>query len=77
LDKAEKSSLNKKILKERKYCIKGYNTLQLIKILIGKNMAVETVGQKFVCSVCGNEIEVTKAGGGTITCCGQDMQEVQ
>jgi desulfoferrodoxin-like iron-binding protein len=40
-------------------------------------MAVENEGQKFVCSVCGNEVEVTKAGGGTLVCCGQDMQEAQ
>jgi desulfoferrodoxin-like iron-binding protein len=38
-------------------------------------MAVENVGEKYVCSVCGNEVEVTKAGGGTLVCCGQDMDK--
>lgn len=38
-------------------------------------MAVENVGEKYVCTVCGNEVEVTKAGGGTLVCCGQDMDK--
>ena len=39
-------------------------------------MAVIKVGQKFVCSVCGNEVEIKKAGGGTLVCCSLEMQEV-
>ena len=31
------------------------------------------VGQKYFCSICGNEVSVTKAGGGTLVCCGQEM----
>ena len=27
----------------------------------------------FKCALCGNTIEVLNVGGGTITCCGQDM----
>jgi len=38
------------------------------------NMAVEQVGEKYRCNVCGNEVEVTKAGGGTLVCCGEDME---
>jgi desulfoferrodoxin-like iron-binding protein len=37
-------------------------------------MSVTKVGEKFVCSICGNEVEVTNAGGGTLVCCGLDMQ---
>ena len=37
-------------------------------------MAVKKVGEKYRCSVCGNEVTVTKVGGGTLVCCGQDME---
>ena len=37
-------------------------------------MAVEKVGEKYRCNVCGNEVVVTKVGGGTLVCCGQDME---
>jgi desulfoferrodoxin-like iron-binding protein len=37
-------------------------------------MAVNNVGEKYRCNVCGNEVEVTKVGGGTLVCCGQDME---
>jgi desulfoferrodoxin-like iron-binding protein len=40
-------------------------------------MAVERVGEKYRCNVCGNEVEVTKAGGGTLVCCGEDMELVE
>ena len=40
-------------------------------------MGVEKVGEKYRCNVCGNEVEVTKAGGGTLVCCGQDMELVE
>ena len=29
--------------------------------------------QTYSCSVCGNEVEVQNVGGGTLTCCGQEM----
>ncbi len=35
-------------------------------------MAIEKL-QIFKCSVCGNIIEVVHAGGGTLVCCGKDM----
>ncbi|NTU99104.1 desulfoferrodoxin FeS4 iron-binding domain-containing protein [Candidatus Falkowbacteria bacterium] len=35
------------------------------------------VEQVYVCSICGNEVKVIKAGGGELVCCGQpmDLQE--
>jgi superoxide reductase len=32
------------------------------------------VGQKYMCDICGNEVEVTKAGAGTLICCGKPMK---
>ena len=39
-----------------------------------ETMAVEKVGEHYKCNVCGNEVTVTKVGGGTLVCCGQDME---
>ena len=39
-------------------------------------MAVNQVGEIYFCNVCGNKIEVIKVGGGTLVCCGQDMERV-
>ncbi|HNZ86434.1 MAG TPA: hypothetical protein PLD95_01700 [bacterium] len=38
-------------------------------------MNVEQVGQKFICEICGNEIIVTKVGGGELVCCDEPMVE--
>ena len=38
-------------------------------------MAVEKVGEKYRCNVCGNEVTVTKVGGGELVCCGQPMEK--
>jgi desulfoferrodoxin-like iron-binding protein len=40
-------------------------------------MAVKKVGEKYRCNVCGNEVTVTKVGGGTLVCCGQDMELIK
>jgi desulfoferrodoxin-like iron-binding protein len=40
-------------------------------------MGVEKVGEKYLCSICGNEVKVTKVGGGTLVCCGQDMELIK
>ncbi len=37
-------------------------------------MAVKNVGENYKCNICGNEVTVTNAGGGTLVCCGQDME---
>jgi desulfoferrodoxin-like iron-binding protein len=36
-------------------------------------MGVKQVGEKYLCEVCGNAVEVTKVGGGTLVCCGKPM----
>jgi superoxide reductase len=40
-------------------------------------MAVEKIGEKYRCNVCGNEVVVTEVGGGTLVCCGQDMERIE
>ncbi len=40
-------------------------------------MAVEKVGERYVCNICGNEVSVTKVGGGILVCCGEEMQLVE
>ena len=45
----------------------------------GKNMvkmADIKVGDKFRCSVCGNVVVLTKAGGGTLMCCSKSMERI-
>lgn len=39
-------------------------------------MGVEKVGEKYKCNICGNEVEVTKVGGGELVCCGQPMEKI-
>ena len=45
-----------------------------VKCKGGGGMSVEKVGERYRCNVCGNEVTVTKAGGGTLVCCGEDME---
>jgi len=40
-------------------------------------MAVKEIGEKYRCSVCGNEVAVIKVGGGTLVCCGKEMQKIE
>jgi len=40
-------------------------------------MAVRITGEKYRCNVCGNEVVVTKAGGGELVCCGKPMEEIE
>jgi superoxide reductase len=39
-------------------------------------MAIEKLGENYRCNVCGNEVTVTKVGGGTLVCCGKDMERI-
>ena len=36
--------------------------------------SVKKVGERYLCNICGNEVEVTKAGGGELVCCGEPME---
>ena len=40
-------------------------------------MAVKHFGEVYKCNICGNEVEVIKVGGGTLACCGQNMEEIE
>lgn len=39
-------------------------------------MGVKNAGEKYRCNVCGNEVTVTKVGGGILVCCGKNMKLV-
>ena len=32
-------------------------------------------GQKFKCTICGNEVLITHEGAGTLFCCGKPMEQ--
>jgi desulfoferrodoxin-like iron-binding protein len=40
-------------------------------------MAVKKVGEKYRCNICGNEVTVTKVGGGELVCCGKPMEKIE
>ena len=40
----------------------------------GEIVGVQEVDEKYRCNICGNEVVVTKVGGGTLVCCGEDME---
>ncbi len=40
-------------------------------------MAVNKAVEKYRCNVCGNEVVVTKVGGGTLVCCRQEMKKIE
>ncbi len=40
-------------------------------------VSVKKEGEKYRCNVCGNEVTVTKVGGGTLVCCGEDMKLIE
>lgn len=39
-----------------------------------KGMAMNQLGKRYRCEVCGIEILCTKAGNGTVECCGKEMK---
>jgi len=39
-------------------------------------MQVKKVGEKYRCNICGNEVIVTKVGGGELVCCGKPMEKI-
>jgi desulfoferrodoxin-like iron-binding protein len=40
-------------------------------------MAIEKVGEKYRCDICGNVVVVVEAGGGELVCCGQPMEKIE
>lgn len=40
-------------------------------------MNVEMIGETYRCNTCGNEVEVTVAGGGELVCCGRPMEKLE
>lgn len=38
---------------------------------------VENEGEKYHCHICGNEVVVTHVGGGTLVCCGEEMEMIE
>ena len=38
-------------------------------------MAVKKIDERYKCNVCGNEVIVTKVGGGELVCCGKSMEK--
>ena len=40
-------------------------------------MNVEKEGENYRCNVCGNEVKVTKVGGGELVCCDKPMERIQ
>ncbi len=41
---------------------------------VGDRMGVKNVGEHYRCNICGNEVTTTKAGGGVLVCCGEEME---
>jgi desulfoferrodoxin-like iron-binding protein len=40
----------------------------------GEAVGVQEINEKYRCKICGNEVVVTMVGGGTLVCCGEDME---
>lgn len=40
-------------------------------------MGVEKVGEKYRRNICGNEVVVTKVGGGVLICCDEEMEKIE
>ena len=40
-------------------------------------MAVKLTGEVYICNICGNKVSVIEVGGGTLVCCGKDMELIE
>ena len=38
-------------------------------------MAVQEVDERYKCNICGNDVQVMAVGGGTLMCCGEEMEK--
>ncbi len=65
--------------------VRRYNSGQVSRVPTGRQPACKIhlesefnmanlVGKRYVCSNCGTEYIVTKAGAGTVNCCGKPTQ---
>ncbi len=41
----------------------------------GQESVANEIGKRYICSKCGAEVIVTKAGEGVVKCCGEEMQK--
>ncbi len=41
---------------------------------VGDRVGAKKAGERYRCNICGNEVTVTKAGGGVLVCCGEEME---
>jgi desulfoferrodoxin-like iron-binding protein len=41
---------------------------------VGDRTGVKELGENYRCNICDNEVTVTKAGGGVLVCCGEEME---
>ncbi len=40
-------------------------------------MPVKKRGEVYKCTICGNVVKVVEVGGGTLVCCGRDMDLIE
>ncbi len=40
-------------------------------------MSVKNVNEHYRCNVCGNEVNVSEVGGGTLVCCEEEMELIE
>lgn len=45
-----------------------------VKSLEDSTLVANQLGKRYRCTVCGTEVLCTKAGDGTVQCCGKDME---
>jgi len=41
-----------------------------------KNLVEGKLSKTYKCDICGQEVKVTKEGGGILVCCGKPMREL-
>ena len=47
------------------------------QILSRSERVANQIGKRYTCTKCNSEMIVTKAGNGSLECCGQPMQQKQ
>lgn len=40
-------------------------------------MVTNKVGDQYRCNICGNEVTLTKVGGGTLVCYSEPMEKIE